>query len=189
MTSAGPGGSSPASYTLTAILLHWLVALFIFGNFPLGLYMADLPRSPLKLQLYSYHKWLGMTVLALVIARLVWRKLHRPPPLVEHMPQWQRKAAQGTHHLLYALMLLISLSGWLRSSALGIPVVWFGVLQLPDLIGRNKELGDALKEVHEALNFTLLFLIGLHVGAALLHHFKSRDDTLRRMLPFLRSGS
>ena len=176
---------SPSSYTRTAILLHWLVALCIFAAFPLGLYMSELLLSPRKLQLYSYHKWLGISVLLLAIARLFWRRLHRPPPLAATMPRWQRLAAQGTHHLLYLLMLVVPISGWLMSSALGVSVVWFGVLPLPDLIGRNKELGEILKTVHELLNYAMLILVVLHIIAALEHHFRSRDDTLQRMLPFL----
>jgi len=180
---------SPTSYTPTAVLLHWLVALCIFTTFPLGLYMSDLLLSPRKLQLYSYHKWLGISVLLLVVARLFWRLLHRPPPLALAMPRWQRLAAHGTHHLLYLLMIVVPVSGWLMSSALGVTVVWFGVLPLPDLIGRDKELGEILKTVHEALNYTMLTLVVLHVIAALDHHFRSRDDTLQRMLPFLGAKS
>ena len=177
--------AAPAAYTRTAIVIHWLVALGIFAAFPLGLYMHDLPLSPRKLQLYSYHKWLGITVLLLVIARLVWRRLHQPPPLDAAMPHWQRAAAHGTHHLLYLLMFIVPLSGWLMSSALGFSVVWFGVLPLPDLIGKDKVLGETLKEVHEALNYTLLLLVVAHVAGALKHQLIDRDGTLARMLPFL----
>jgi cytochrome b561 len=100
------------------------------------------------------------------------------------MPAWQHKVAEGTHHLLYLLMVLVPLSGWLMSSAKGFQTVYFGVLPLPDLVGKNPELGDLLKETHEALNFALLLLVGLHVAGALKHHLIDRDSTLRRMLPF-----
>ena len=181
--------SSSPSYTRTAITLHWLVALTIFAAFPLGLYMHDLPLSPRKLQLYSYHKWIGISALALVLVRLLWRRLHRPPVLGDNMPRWQQLAAHSTHHLLYLLMLIVPLSGWLMSSALGFTVVWFGVLPLPDLIGKDKELGELLKTVHAFLNYSMLALVFLHVAAALEHHFRQGDDTLQRMLPFLGSKS
>jgi cytochrome b561 len=84
------------------------------------------------------------------------------------------------------LLFAIPLSGWLMSSAKGFQTVWFGVLPLPDLVGKDKELGDLLKEVHEALNFALLGLVIAHVAGALKHHFIERDDILARMLPFLR---
>ena len=172
-------------YTRTAIALHWLIALLILVAFPLGVYMHELPLSPRKLQLYSYHKWIGITVLLAAATRLLWRIGHRPPAPLPG-PRWQIVAAHAVHHLLYLLIVAVPLSGWLMSSALGFPVVWFGVLPLPDLIAKNKELGEALKEVHEALNFTLLALVVVHVAAALKHHFFDRDATLVRMLPLLR---
>lgn len=176
-------------YTRTAIGLHWLVALLIFAGFPLGVYMHDLPLSPDKLKLYSYHKWMGITVLMLAAIRLSWRVTHRPPPLPATMSSWERLAAQSVHFLLYALLLAIPLSGWLMSSAKGIQTVYFGILPLPDLVGKDKELGKLLEEVHEMLNFALLGLVLAHVAAALKHHYIERDDILARMLPFLRRKS
>jgi cytochrome b561 len=171
---------STGRYTRTAIALHWVIALMIFSAFPLGVYMHDLPLSPTKLQLFSYHKWLGITILLAAAARLAWRVTH-PAPAMLDMPRWQQIAAHGTHHLLYLLLFAIPLSGWLMSSAKGFQTVWFGLLPLPDLVGKNKELGDLLKEVHEILNFGLLLLVGAHIAGALKHHFIERDDTLRRM--------
>lgn len=179
----------PNRYTHTAVSLHWLIALLIFATFPLGVYMHDLPFSPDKLRLYSYHKWIGVTIFMLAIIRLAWRATHRPPPLPASMPKWERYAAEGVHYLLYALLFLIPLSGWLMSSAKGFQTVWFGVLPLPDLVGKNKELGDLLQKVHELLNFSLLGLVLAHVGAALKHHFIQHDTILERMLPFLRRES
>ncbi len=179
--------AQPAAYTRTAIGLHWLIALLIFAAFPLGLYMHDLPLSPHKLRLYSYHKWIGVSIFLLVVLRLSWRIAHRPPPLPDAMPRWERLAASSLHYLLYALMFVIPLSGWLMSSAKGVQTVWFGVLPLPDLVAKDKELGDLLQEVHESLNFLLFGAVLAHIGAALKHHFIDRDDVLARMLPFLRS--
>lgn len=172
-------------YTRTAVALHWLVALGIFVAFPLGMYMQDLPLSPDKLRLYSYHKWLGISVLLAASLRVLWRTTHRPPPLLPGMPRWQEIAAHAVHHSLYLMTLAVPLSGWLMSSALGFPVVWFGVLPLPDLVAKDKEFGELLKIVHQGLNFTLLLLVVAHVGGALKHRFVDRDATLARMLPFL----
>ncbi|MFA4970061.1 MAG: cytochrome b [Sulfuritalea sp.] len=180
--------AAPASntgFTGVAIGLHWLIAIAIIGTFALGLYMHELPLSPQKLRLYSWHKWAGVTIFLFVMLRLVWRLSHRPPEMPAGMPAWQRKAAEATHVLLYLLMLAVPLSGWLMSSAKGFQTVWFGVLPLPDLLDKNKELGDLLQEVHEVLNFTMAALVIAHLGAALKHHFIDRDDVLARMLPFL----
>lgn len=170
-------------YTTMAMALHWLTALLIFVAFPLGIYMHEMALSPLKLQLASYHKWLGVTIFMLTVARLVWRATHTPPPLPETIPQWQQRAAHGLHSLLYVLLLAIPLTGWLMSSAKGFSVVYLGLVQLPDLVGKDKALGDLLAEVHEMLNFGLFLLVGMHIAAALKHHFIEHDDTLRRMLP------
>lgn len=168
-------------YSTPAIVLHWLVAVLIFVAFPLGVYMSDLPLSPNKLKLYSYHKWIGITVLMLVSLRVVWRLTHTPPPLPTSITDWERRASQIVHGLLYLLILAIPVSGWLMSSAEGFQTVWFGVLPLPDLIGKDKAFGDLLAEVHETLNFTMLGLVILHVGAALKHHFIERQPFLQRM--------
>jgi cytochrome b561 len=173
----------PSRYTATAIAFHWLIALGIAGTFSLGLYMHDLPLSPDKLRLYSWHKWIGVSLFLLVILRLAWRLLSPPPGLPAAMPGWQRKAAERTHYLLYFLMFAVPLSGWLMSSAKGFQTVWFGVLPLPDLLPKSKDLGEQLELVHKGLNFFMAFVVGGHVLAALKHHYLDRDDVLVRMLP------
>lgn len=172
-------------YTRVAIGLHWWIALLIFIAFPLGVYMHDLPLSPDKLRLYSWHKWIGVTVFLLAFARLCWRARHAPPALPDSLPQWQKLASHATHMLLYLLIVAVPLSGWLMSSAKGVQTVWLGVLPIPDLIGKDKELGNLLVAVHKSLNFSLLVLVALHVMAALKHHFIDKDNILRRMLPFI----
>ena len=170
-------------YTPVAKALHWLMAILLFGLLALGFIMADLPLSPRKLQLYSWHKWAGVTVFLLVLVRLAWRVTHRPPPLPEHMPRVMQLAAHAGHALLYGLMIAIPLSGWLMSSAKGFQTVWFGVLPIPDLVNKNQELGNLLQIVHLSLNLLFVVVIVGHIGAALKHHFIDRDDVLTRMLP------
>jgi cytochrome b561 len=172
-----------ARYTATAKALHWAMAILLFGLLALGFYMHDLPLSPEKLKLYSWHKWAGVTAFLLVLVRLAWRATHRPPPLPATMPPGMRFAAHAGHFLLYALMLAIPLSGWLMSSAKGFQTVWFGVLPIPDLLGKDKELGELLQTIHMSLNFLFAVAIAGHIGAALKHHFIDRDNTMTRMLP------
>lgn len=170
-------------YTSTAKLLHWLMAILIFGLLALGFYMQDLPLSPDKLKLYSWHKWAGVTAFVLVGFRLLWRFTHRPPPLPDSMPKIMQFAAHAGHLALYGLMLAIPLSGWLMSSAKGFQTVWFGVLPLPDLLEKNKEVGDLLALVHQSLNLLFVAVLAGHIGAALKHHFIDKDDILTRILP------
>ena len=170
-------------YTPVAKALHWLMALLLFGLLALGFTLTDLPLSPQKLQLYSWHKWAGVTVFLLVLFRLAWRVTHRPPALPDHLPKVMQFAAHAGHALLYLLMIAIPLSGWLMSSAKGFQTVWFGILPIPDLVDKNQELGDLLQSVHENLNLLFAVLIVGHVGAALKHHLIDKDDILIRMLP------
>ena len=173
----------PARYTATAKALHWGIAVLILGLLGLGFYMQDLALSPTKLQLYAWHKWAGISVFVLVVVRLAWRITHRPPPLPAHMAPIERLAAHAGHHLLYLLMFAIPLSGWLMSSAKGFQTVWFGLLPIPDLLAKDKELGELLQTVHMSLNFVLVAVLLGHAGAALKHHFCDKDDVLSRMLP------
>jgi cytochrome b561 len=179
--------ATPASrFSATAIALHWLVFVLIACGFALALYMTELRLSPLKLKYYSWHKWIGVTVFMLAAARVAWRFTHAAPPLPLSMPAWQRRAAAISHVLLYALILVIPVSGWLYSSAAGVPTVYLGLLQLPDFLERDKALAEVLKSVHVILNYTLLALVVTHAAAALKHHFIDGNDVLARMLPFVK---
>ncbi|MDH4392886.1 MAG: cytochrome b [Aquabacterium sp.] len=169
-------------YTGMAMGLHWLLALLLVGTFSLGVYMTDLPFSPSRLKYYSWHKWAGVTILLLSLARLAWRITHRPPA-DQAMPAWQARAAHATHALLYALFFAVPLLGWAYSSASGFPVVWFGVLPLPDFVPVDKLLAETIKPWHERSAMLMAALVVLHVGAALKHHFIDRDRLLDRMRP------
>ncbi|MDO4637479.1 MAG: cytochrome b [Lautropia sp.] len=173
-------------YSSFAIGLHWLIALMLFGMLGLGFYMTGLSISPAKLRYFSYHKWVGVTVFLMALIRLAWRFMNPPPPLPAHMSALLRLAAHGGHLMLYGLMFCIPLSGWLMSSAKGFQTVWFGVLPLPDLLGRDPVLGKQLTTVHLALNVVLIVAVVGHALAALFHQFVHKDGTLYRMLPLMR---
>jgi cytochrome b561 len=170
---------------LTAIVLHWLLAVAIVANFSLGIYMHELPISPWRLKLFNWHKWAGITILAFSALRLLWRLSHPPPPDVP-MPLWQRRLAHGVHRALYVLFFAVPLAGWAHSSAAGFPVVVFGMLPLPDWVPVNPMLAKALKGTHELLASALGLLVLLHVAAALKHHLIDRDGLLHRMRPMWR---
>lgn len=172
-------------YTGAAIGLHWLMALMILGSLGMGWYMSDLPFSPTRLRYYNWHKWAGVTILSLAVVRLLWRLTHRPPALSDRirrtMPGWQHAASEWTHRLMYLLFFLVPLLGWAYSSAAGFPVVWFGVLPLPDFVPKDKALAEAIKPFHAIGAYTLLALVVLHVAAAFKHHFVDRDGLLARI--------
>jgi cytochrome b561 len=173
---------STPRYTHTAIALHWLLALLIGGSFALGIYMTELPMSPTRLKLYNWHKWAGVTILVLSFLRLAWRLTHRPPADVA-MPGWQQRAAHAAHIALYVLFFAVPLAGWAYSSAAGFPIVWFGVLPLPDFVPVDRALAEAIKPVHETLAISMAVIVLVHVGAALKHQLIDRDGLLQRMVP------
>jgi len=173
-------------YTRTAVALHWIVALLIIGNLAFGLYVSDLSVSPAKLRYISWHKWVGVTVFILVAARLAWRLRHPAPALPPTMPAWEKRAAHASHALLYVLFFAAPLTGWTYSSAAGFQTVYLGMLPIPDLLEKNRELADTLKVAHRWINYSMAALIAVHATAAIKHHVHDRDDVLVRMLPFLK---
>lgn len=171
-------------YTLPAIALHWLIALLIIATFLLGLTMTDIPGlTPTKLRYFSWHKWMGVTVLGFACLRLLWRLTHKAPAYPDRMPEWQQRAAHLVHALLYVLIFAVPLSGYFFSLAAGVPVVYLGVVPLPVFIAPDPQLKILLRETHYALNMVLLGAVCLHVLAALKHLFIDRDHLFQRMLP------
>lgn len=171
-------------YTNSAIVLHWLIALLIFTAFPIGLIMPNLGFTLFALKLYSWHKWIGVTVFSLAIIRLLWRITHKPPPSATHC--WEKVLAHIAHIGLYVLLFAIPLSGWLMSSAHGYQTVYLGIWPLPDLVAKNEILSKKLAEIHSTLNWILCGLVTLHILGALKHHIIDRNDVLTRMLPLLK---
>lgn len=170
-------------YTKTAIGLHWLMFLLIAWGFGIGVSMVDLPLSPAKLKYFSWHKWIGVTVFLLALVRVAWRLTHRAPSLPASMSAWQRRAANLTHGVLYVLIVATPLSGWVYSSAAGLPTVYLGLVQLPDVLAKDKALADQLKLVHYTLNTALATMVLLHGAAVLKHQFIDRDGLFARMWP------
>ena len=187
MNTSSSSSSVVARYSGLAMLLHWVLAVAIVGTFCLGLYMSDLKLSPQRIQLFNWHKWIGVSILTLSALRLLWRWVRRPPALpariVQAMPAWQYSAYRATHVLLYALFFAVPLLGWAHSNAAGFPIVWFGKIPLPDLVGKYKALAEVLGEAHEVAAYVLAALVVLHAAAALKHQWLDRDGLLLRMMP------
>lgn len=187
-----------ARYTGVAIILHWLIALMLIGQLAGGFYMHNLPdtEAGLKFELYQLHKSFGVTILLLTLVRLAWRLTHKPPPLPEAMPAWERVAARGAHAGFYVLLIAMPLVGWAVVSsspfADSVQTYLFGVVHWPHLpffesVEDRKGLSHDIAEIHEYLAFAMIGLIALHVAAALKHQFVNRDSVLSHMLPFVKA--
>ena len=171
-------------YGMVAQALHWLVALLVFVQLGLGVYAAGLPLGIARLGWLSRHKSLGLAVLALALLRLAWRLVSAPPRLPASMSRAERLAAAGTHRLLYALLILAPLAGWMHASAAGLSVNWFGLWLVPDLVPKDALWAARFKLLHELAVLLLAMLLAGHIGAALRHALIRRDGILRRMLPW-----
>jgi len=176
--------NSKEAYGILAQVLHWCVATFILIQITLGLYAASLPLSLARLQWLSLHKSIGLTLLVLVILRGLWRWCDPPPPPPDTLALWEQRAAHAMHIALYIVPLLAIVAGWLYASASGLPVNWFGLLLIPDLIAKNAALAPLFKALHQALVGLLVLLLIGHIGAALRHALVLRDTVVQRMLPF-----
>jgi cytochrome b561 len=162
---------------------HWIVAALIFTQFALGWIAHEWPRSPTKLDLFVWHKSIGILVLLLAVLRLCWRAIDARPPLPQAMGRAERIAAWISHALLYVLMLALPLSGWIINSAANFPLKLFWLVPLPPITAPGKQLQELAEDVHLVLFWLLAGVVLVHVAAALRHHFSQHDPVLRRMLP------
>ena len=174
-------------YGSLAIGLHWLVALQLLAVYAcINLADAFPEDSAPQTALMMWHFMLGLSVLVVALLRIINRLASVTPAALSSTPKWQRRLSATTHLALYALILAMPVLGWLTLSAQGEPIPFFGV-ELPPLIAPNHALAKELRQIHETLGVTGYYLIGLHVAAALVHHYAMHDSTLARMLPFLSS--
>jgi cytochrome b561 len=166
-----------------AKFFHWLMAALILAQISLGWSAALWRLSPLKLDLFVWHKSTGVLLLALLVLRLLWRLGNRPPAAPADQARVERLAASTVHALLYALMLALPLTGWVINSAANVPFRVFWLFPLPAIVEPDKALADLAAQWHLGLVMLLTVLLILHVAAALYHHYVRRDGVLLRMLP------
>ena len=168
-------------YTWTAIVLHWLIAIAVIVQFKWGWWMQDIPKQPpgARVDAYNLHKSVGLTILALMTVRLLWRWRH-PAPALPAMPGWQRRLAHVNHWVLYAALFVMPVAGYLGSVFSGYPVRYFG-MTLPAWGVKDEALKGLCSGVHLVTSFVLFFAVVLHVAAALKHALIDRDGLLSRM--------
>ncbi len=180
-------------YGTVAMTLHWLIAIAIICMIAFGYYLSTLPiTDPSLYRLVQLHKSIGLTILALSVLRIIWRLINPVPPLPDTLSRPMKFIARFTHVLLYVLIVAIPFTGWAMVSAspLGLPTMWFGLFEWPHIaplahlpFDQKPAREEAIHSVHAWLAYGTAVLLLLHVGAALLHHYMMKDDTLRRMLP------
>ncbi|MBA2711558.1 MAG: cytochrome b [Tatlockia sp.] len=167
-------------YGIIAIALHWVIAAFMIGLTGLGIYMVSLPINLEKLKLYGWHKEYGFFLLLLVIIRLIWRLTNKTPVL--SINAWEVLAARIVHWSFYGFMLTLPITGWLLTSAAGLPASFFGFITLPNLIAPDNQLMQVFQETHKWLGYVLIGFIICHTAAALKHHYIDKDNILMRII-------
>ncbi|MBW8270291.1 cytochrome b [Caldovatus aquaticus] len=181
--ATGRAGTA-ARYTALARALHWLTAALILVVAVLGIWIVffEPADTAFKLRLYNIHESTGLLIFALAVLRLLWRAGHPPPPITPPLPPLMALAAHLNHALLYAILLVQPIVGFLATNAWGFPLRWFGLFPVPSPIGKDEAIAPVLSAIHFGLAIALGALLLAHVAAALFHHLVRKDDTLRRML-------
>ncbi len=175
--SPDPG---PWRYDVVARVMHWILALLIVCTTALGWRMVFIEKEPGAAEWFDLHRSIGLTIATLVALRLVWRLVHRPEPLPDDVPRWQVRLAAITHGLLYLLIVVIPVTGYLGASHAKADVSWFGRV-LPRWAAPDHDLSEQFFNVHGTLVWVLVALVALHVAAALKHWLIDRDGVFQRM--------
>jgi cytochrome b561 len=183
-TSAAPLARTKVQrYTAVAQWLHWLTALLVFAVLPIAWVMVWIGKdNPNREMIYTIHKSIGLTILVLAVGRLVWRARHPAPPLPSSMARWETGLVKLNHWLLYFILLIMPISGYVFAASGRHPLAFFGMLDLP-LLPQNKAVGDAARWVHLTTQWAVYALLALHIIATAWHIVVRRDGTLDRMLP------
>jgi cytochrome b561 len=169
-------------YGTTAKVFHWLIVALLLVQYAIGWLMPDIHRGDKPGAAMTFHISFGILILVLIVLRFAWRLTHPVAP-ESSLPRWQRLSSEGVHWLLYVLVLLATLTGWLFASFRGWTISFFFLAPMPMLASDNAAAGKAIDGLHQAMGWALLVLIGIHVVSALAHIFIYRDRIMQRMLP------
>jgi cytochrome b561 len=176
-------GKLPDGYPSTSKWLHWLVAASVLVMIPIGIAMIRVGKGTLQDTLYTLHKSFGILILGLMIARLINRIVVGAPAPAPGLARWQRAVSSATHGLLYVLLVLQAVGGWLANSAYGAPTPFFGLFELPALRGKDQAFAEQVFGSHRILGLVIAGLAAMHIAAALQHYLIKQDRVLQRMLP------
>lgn len=180
--SNGRSGSMPA-YGTVARLFHWVIALMVVVQIPTGIAMTSEPLTDVADPLFILHKGLGSVLLLMVVGRVLWRVTHLPPPFPDFMPNLERRIAGATHRVIYLLLLVMAVSGYVRTVGDGFPIELLDVLGIPPLIPRMPEIARFMLVVHQFAVIALIGFVVVHISAVLRHALIDRNPVLARMWP------
>ncbi len=170
-------------YTPVAKLLHWLIVALLVVQYAIAWNMPHIGRNTVPDTIINLHLSFGALILLVLLIRVVWRWSHPEPMPVAGLPPWQITSARIVHYLLYALLAVMPLLGWINASFRGFRVSLFGIVPLPQLIPTRAPGFAWTGDLHIILAYyVLLPVAALHIAAA-LYHWGRRDGVMQRMLP------
>lgn len=185
MSAAGLTGQTADGwrYDGVARAFHWLVVAMLVVQYSVALLLASfLPKSAEE-TLANWHFAMGSSVCVVMLARLLWRLTHTPPPPPADLSPGVRLLSRVTHWTFYAGFIVLPVLGWFAASAHGAQVKLAGLIPLPMLVPKDDPFGKAMQTVHPVIAVMLLALIALHIAGALYHAFIKRDGVVGRILP------
>jgi cytochrome b561 len=177
------------SYGLIAKTFHWIIAPMIIGMLAVGFIMTAMEPAPTKFFIYGLHKSTGIVILGLVFLRLLWRIYNPSPKLPRELTSWHRRMGKLSPIVLYSLLFLMPISGYILSEAGGYPISIYGLFTVPNFVEKNAEISKLASTIHEYGAFVFIGILILHLSAALYHHFVLKNSVLQRMLPSWFVGS
>ncbi|TVR67741.1 MAG: cytochrome b [Gemmatimonadales bacterium] len=170
-------------YGTVARLFHWVTVLLVFLMIPAGIAMTSEGFGDIRNELFIFHKGAGAVLLVLVLLRVAWRLIRPAPPMPESVPAAQRRLARWNHVLLYALLVVMTVSGYVRVVAGGFPIELLEAFGIPPLVPENTDLANRMSVLHKFSVYALMAFIGAHIAAASYHAFIARDGIAGRMWP------
>jgi cytochrome b561 len=173
---------SEVAYTPIARILHWITAILVLANIPIGIVMLNVQGGPVQDFLFRLHESFGALLIPIIVYRLAYRVTHAPLPLPAEIPAIQRHAAEGLHWGLYGLLIVQPILGWITTSSDRTPTLVFWLFELPPIWPENHAFSEWIGEIHGLIGFIIGFLLCAHIGAALFHHFIRKDRVLIRMI-------
>jgi len=181
-------GTRTDHYPATSKLLHWLVAACVLTTAPVAIVMTRMSEGPTRDTVYNFHKSLGVLILILMTLRLINRLAVGAPIADPGIAPWQKAVSSIVHTSLYVLLLAMPIVGYIANSAYGAPTPFFGLFELPPIVGKDEELATQLFTLHRWTGWLVIILVLTHVSAAIYHYFVRRDNVLQRMLPRAMGG-
>lgn len=170
------------AYSGTARALHWITAAFVLSMIPAGIAMGQIKGGPLQNFLFDYHRSTGVVLFLITAVRLAYRLKNPPMPLDDTIAVWQKGLAHGVHFLLYALLLVNPIVGWVGTSAYPAKITVFWLVELPAIVGKNRPLSETLLEIHAYLGLAAAALVCLHLAGVFYHQIIRKDGVLMRMV-------